>query len=161
MTRLLPLIGALIAIVAACSQANTEPSNTAPNSSSGQDSVPPRPALDEAKAEIGAELYLAYCAACHMPDLSGEPDWRIAREDGSFPAPPHDSSGHTWHHAESDLIDIILEGVDYEASRMPAFADRLDEQDVLAILEYLKTNWGAEELDWYWQVTWQDAGSSG
>ena len=46
----------------------------------------------------GAQIYAAACASCHGADLEGQPNWRFRNADGRLPAPPHDETGHTWHH---------------------------------------------------------------
>ena len=77
----------------------------------------------------GALIYQARCASCHGVHLEGQANWRERGADGRMPAPPHDSSGHTWHHPDDVLIRITKEGVakavglpDY-ATNMPAFGD--------------------------------------
>ena len=52
----------------------------------------------------GEDLYREYCAACHGADLEGQPDWRSAGPDGVLPAPPHDETGHTWHHPDGVAV---------------------------------------------------------
>jgi mono/diheme cytochrome c family protein len=111
----------------------------------------------EDRVAIGAELYQQNCASCHQPDLAGDPDWKTPNEDGSYPPPPHDSSGHTWHHPDRVLIEIIREGSDFPQSRMPAFGDRLTDDDIEAILEFFKDTWGPEEREYQQQVTEQDS----
>ena len=98
----------------------------------------------------GAEIYGAQCAACHGANLQGEvPDWRVPKADGLLPAPPHDESGHTWHHADALLVDITMRGTaavvggGYE-SAMPGFAGVLSEDEVLAVLAFIKSTWPAE-----------------
>lgn len=44
---------------------------------------------------LGEVLYQQQCAACHGPDLEGQPNWRLRNDDGTLPAPPHDITGHT------------------------------------------------------------------
>lgn len=112
--------------------------------------------VSEAVSERGGELYQANCASCHGADLVGSPDWKTPNEDGSYPPPPHDSSGHTWHHSDSVLMEIIRSGSDLPESRMPAFGDRLTDEDIEAILEYIKTSWGAREKAFQNQVTEQE-----
>jgi mono/diheme cytochrome c family protein len=106
--------------------------------------------------ERGGELYQADCASCHGADLAGAPDWKTPNEDGSYPPPPHDSSGHTWHHPDRVLIEIIRDGSDFPQSRMPAFGDRLADQDIEAILEFIKASWGPQEKAYQGQVTEQE-----
>lgn len=100
----------------------------------------------------GAALYAEHCAACHGADLEGEPDWQRPGPDGRLPAPPHDASGHTWHHGDDFLIDYtrrggqaVLDdlGVRYD-SAMPAFGDLLTDAEIEAILDYIKASWPEE-----------------
>ena len=80
----------------------------------------------------GAVLYAENCASCHGADLSGQAgaDWRVRDADGYLPAPPHDETGHTWHHPDEVLIAITtlgteaLIGGDYR-SRMMGFGEVL------------------------------------
>ena len=95
----------------------------------------------------GRALYVEHCAACHGVNLEGAPDWQSRGPDGRFPAPPHDETGHTWHHPDQLLFDITKYGVaeaanlpDY-ATRMPAFGDVLDDDEIIAILSFIKSHW--------------------
>ena len=93
----------------------------------------------------GAMLYGAHCATCHGVKLEGQPDWRRPGADGRLPAPPHDVNGHTWHHSDADLFLITKKGVealvsDYQ-SNMPAFEGALRDDEILAIIEYVKSTW--------------------
>jgi mono/diheme cytochrome c family protein len=104
---------------------------------------------DTAQLALGAVVYAEYCAACHGADLEGEPDWRQRRADGTLPAPPHDASGHTWHHSDEVLVAIIRHGVEPFAptgyrSTMPAFAGTLDDTEIEAVLAYIKSQWPPE-----------------
>jgi len=114
--------------------------------------------LDPERAVRGGELYQQYCASCHRADLSGDPDWKTPNDDGSYLPPPHDSSGHTWHHPDQVLIEIIRDGSDFPQSRMPSFGNELTDDDISAILEFFKANWGPEERAYQEQVTGQQAG---
>lgn len=98
----------------------------------------------------GAALYARHCAACHGADLEGQPDWRERRPDGRLPAPPHDDSGHTWHHAEEVLFNITKFGpVPPYAPRgypsdMPAFKGTLTDDEIRAVLAYIESRWSPE-----------------
>ena len=59
----------------------------------------------------GAVIYAKHCAACHGANQEGQPDWRTRGADGLLPAPPHDASGHTWHHCDETLFRITKFGV--------------------------------------------------
>jgi mono/diheme cytochrome c family protein len=101
----------------------------------------------------GEALYVQHCAECHGVDGEGEPDWRTPNEQGVFPAPPHDSSGHTWHHSDQVLLRIIAEGGSMPNSGMPGFAKALDPAEMEAILAYIKTFWGSRELEFQQEVS--------
>ena len=71
-------------------------------------------------------------------------------DNGRFPAPPHDQSGHTWHHADEQLFQITRLGVKpplapegYE-SDMPAFGDTLSDEQMWAVLAFIKSTWPPE-----------------
>jgi len=97
----------------------------------------------------GAELYAEHCAACHGAELEGQPDWQVADESGVLPAPPHDASGHTWHHDDVMLKDYIRRGGQAVlddlgvsmTSGMPAFGEILTDSDIAAILGFIKSTW--------------------
>ncbi len=116
--------------------------------------APPLPTLDPTHVAQGATLYAQQCASCHGIDLKGAPNWQELLTDGSLPAPPHDSSGHTWHHKDELLISIILNGGDPQSkSKMPAFKDKLSEADVGTILDFLKSKWGQTEREFQWWMS--------
>jgi len=94
----------------------------------------------------GARLYAENCAACHGANLEGQANWRQRGADGFLPAPPHDASGHTWHHPGRQLFAITKQGTaalvggDYK-SNMPGFADELSDEEIWGILNYIRSRW--------------------
>ena len=107
--------------------------------------VPPLPeGVTRTEVAQGKYLYSANCASCHGRNGEGQ-DWRTPVPEGILPAPPHNSEGHTWHHPEQQLLQIIREGGQTEGSLMPAYKDRLTDEQIEAILAYIKTMWGPEE----------------
>lgn len=108
-------------------------------------------ATERARAATpGEALYAEHCAACHGAALEGQPDWQRPNPDGTLPAPPHDASGHTWHHGDALLFSYVKHGgaATLEAlgvggirSAMPAFGDTLSDRDIAAILDYIKSQW--------------------
>lgn len=94
----------------------------------------------------GEAVYAKHCAACHGANLEGQPNWRERRPDGRLPAPPHDATGHTWHHADEVLFDLVKRGMaayagpDYK-SDMPAYAGTLSDDEIRAVLAYIKSRW--------------------
>ena len=100
----------------------------------------------DARIALGKALYAENCASCHGVRLEGQPDWRSPRADGRLPAPPHDATGHTWHHADAQLLAIIRRGTaavvggGYE-SDMPGFAGILSDAESAAVLDFIKSTW--------------------
>jgi mono/diheme cytochrome c family protein len=100
----------------------------------------------------GRALYGDYCAVCHGDKLQGQPDWRTPDENGLLPAPPHDETGHTWHHDNELLFDytrlggaaaLAERGVTGFTSGMPAFSDTLSDAEIWNILAYIRSTWPA------------------
>ena len=97
----------------------------------------------------GAAIYADACAACHGADLSGAEDWRTRLPSGRLPAPPHDATGHSWHHPDQHLFALTALGPGpfappgYE-SDMPAFRDRLSDDQIWAVLSFIKSRWPAD-----------------
>ncbi|HXJ50346.1 MAG TPA: cytochrome c [Burkholderiales bacterium] len=106
----------------------------------------------EAKPDLalGEKLYAQQCAACHGANLEGQPEWRKRLPSGRFPAPPHDSTGHTWHHPDEVLFGITKHGLvpPYApagyGSDMPAFGGKLSDQEIRAVLAYIESRWPSE-----------------
>ncbi|MBE7734323.1 MULTISPECIES: c-type cytochrome [Devosia] len=93
----------------------------------------------------GRTLYLDNCAACHGVELEGQPDWMARLSNGRLPAPPHDETGHTWHHSDAQLFRIVKEGLasiapGYETD-MPAFGATMTDTEITAVLDYIKSTW--------------------
>jgi mono/diheme cytochrome c family protein len=119
-----------------------------------QTAVPPLPTLNPDNVAQGAIVYTQSCAKCHGANLEGAPNWKQPLTDGSLPPPPHDASGHTWHHPDDLLINIVENGgIPPENSKMPAFKGQLNREQVVAVLEFIKSKWGREEREYQWWMT--------
>jgi mono/diheme cytochrome c family protein len=95
---------------------------------------------------LGRQVYEANCATCHGAELEGEPDWRKRRADGTLPAPPHDATGHTWHHPDEQLFAITKQGTAAFApagykTTMMGYAEVLSDEEIRAALDYIKSRW--------------------
>ena len=113
----------------------------------------------------GKPVYANHCAACHGVRLEGQPEWRTRLPNGRLPAPPHDVTGHTWHHPDSVLFNIVKNGLvpgktapDGYQSDMPAYAGVLTDHDINAVLAYIKSSWPEEALAAQKKITVQQAG---
>jgi mono/diheme cytochrome c family protein len=105
---------------------------------------------DPVQIASGEKVYAQHCAACHGANLEGQPNWRAKLPNGRMPAPPHDDSGHTWHHPNDVLFGITKYGLvppyapsGYQ-SDMPWFADRLTDAEIRAVLAYIASHWSPE-----------------
>mgnify|MGYP002634106886 CR=1 FL=1 len=101
---------------------------------------------------LGKRVYRQNCAACHGANLEGQRDWRVRLPSGRMPAPPHDESGHTWHHPDRVLFEITKQGLvppyapkDYQ-SDMPAFDGKLADAEIWAALAFIKSHWTTREV---------------
>ncbi len=111
------------------------------------DSTSPADPHDAAQVASGLKIYEERCAMCHGRNLEGQPNWRTRLATGRMPAPPHDDSGHTWHHPDDVLFGITKFGLTPPyapagyASDMPAFRETLSDQQVWDVLAYIKSRW--------------------
>jgi mono/diheme cytochrome c family protein len=100
---------------------------------------------DPALTARGKVVYAERCASCHGDNLEGQPNWRKRLPNGRLPAPPHDRTGHTWHHSDRQLFDMTKNGTagmvpGYETD-MPAYKDILSDADIWAVLSFIESTW--------------------
>ncbi|MBT3400782.1 MAG: cytochrome c [Rhodospirillaceae bacterium] len=96
--------------------------------------------------ERGQQVYVANCAACHGAKLEGQPNWRTRNANGRLPAPPHDASGHTWHHDDQTLFNLTKYGLSALVGRpietdMPAYDGKLSDDEIWAALAFIRSQW--------------------
>ncbi len=109
---------------------------------------------DFSVTQNGRTLYQAQCAACHGAELQGQPDWQKPDASGRLPAPPHNKTGHTWHHSDDLLFEITKYGPAAAAemptyqSNMPAYENILSDDEMIAVLSYIKSTWPQQEREW-------------
>lgn len=120
-------------------------------------SYPPGDPADRDQVLLGTALYSRDCARCHGEDMSGELGWVrdeaglsdkemavIADQLGDV-APAHDEHGSTSRMPDDVLFRIIDEGpakvLKKPESRMKGFHERLAEEEIWAIIAYMKANW--------------------
>ena len=127
------IAGVAVLLILGCSPSGGEP----------PDSVD---ASDPELVARGASVYEQHCASCHGANLEGQPNWQQRDAEGMLPAPPHDASGHTWHHGNDQLFELTklgtaaVVGGGYK-SNMPGFAGVLDDGEIWAVLSYIKSRW--------------------
>lgn len=94
---------------------------------------------DLSRQERGATLYESHCQVCHGDAATGD--------QATSNAPTHGPEGHTWHHADGQLEQIILGKLDFPGKTMPSFEGTLSNVDIADVLAYLKSNWPAEQRE--------------
>ena len=116
---------------------------------SGPEGIPYQDAASVARGEV---IYADNCASCHGANLEGAENWRQPEEDGRMPAPPHDQTGHTWHHPDTQLFQLTklgpakIVGQGYE-SNMPGYEGVLSDQEIWDVLAYIKSTWPKRIID--------------
>jgi mono/diheme cytochrome c family protein len=96
--------------------------------------------------ELGKTVYFQNCASCHGVKLEGQKDWMSRLPNGLMPAPPHDETGHTWHHSDKYLFMITKYGIEdiigqNYANNMPAYENILSDKEIISVLSYIKSTW--------------------
>lgn len=103
---------------------------------------------DRRQVALGERLYATSCANCHGASLEGQPNWQRRLPNGRVPAPPHDASGHTWHHPDAYLFRVTKLGpAAYPAGHqtdMPAFGETLSDSEIAAVLAFIKSRWSED-----------------
>ena len=101
---------------------------------------------DERVISLGQQVYVQNCAACHGAQLEGQPSWYHRDANGYMPAPPHDETGHTWHHSDDYLFSMTKYGIEKVIGKkypnnMPIYKDHLTDEQIIAVLSYIKSTW--------------------
>ena len=102
---------------------------------------------DPATVSLGEQVYAEHCASCHGENLEGQENWRTPDDEGLLPAPPHDETGHTWHHSEKLLFNLTKYGLAKVAgladhqTNMPVYEDVLTDEEIIAVLSFIKSSW--------------------
>lgn len=107
---------------------------------------PTKPDPDNASLVArGKALYADHCARCHGANLEGQQDWRKRLPNGRLRAPPHDVTGHTWHHSDQQLFEMtkngtaaLMPGLETD---MPAYKDILSDAEIWDVLSFIESTW--------------------
>ena len=101
---------------------------------------------NETVIDLGRSIYAENCASCHGAKLEGQANWRQRNAAGYLPAPPHDETGHTWHHSDAYLFAMTKYGIEKMIGKsypnnMPAYEEKLTDDEIISVLSYIKSNW--------------------
>jgi mono/diheme cytochrome c family protein len=119
------------------------------NSSTVHDYQYDRSKVEQARLKLGRQLYLKNCTVCHGLSAEGSPDWRKRDKDSKFPPPPLNGTGHAWHHPKKALMYTIKNGTREIGGNMPAWKDRLSDEEIEAIILWFQSKW-PEDLYQAW-----------
>lgn len=106
--------------------------------------------VDDTQIKRGRQLYLKSCTVCHGINAEGSPDWRKRNADGTYPPPPLNGTGHAWHHPKKALVDTIKKGTARLGGKMPAWKDKLSDQDIDDIIAWFQSQW-PDQIYQAWQ----------
>jgi mono/diheme cytochrome c family protein len=104
----------------------------------------------------GKQLYEEHCQSCHGVNGEGTANWKERDENGNFPPPPLNGTAHTWHHSVPVLFRTISEGTGKLGGTMPAWKDKLSEEQILLIINWITALWPDEVYKtWLEQISSQ------
>ena len=155
--RLLGLSLLILLLMSAC---QTEDNNTLLDLS---DTVKPEavPTVDPADEMLytAQQNYNKYCAHCHGWAGDGQPQVTIENAErlGYHTVPRHDEHGHTWQHPDQILFEVIKYGVQAPTNLYPMspYEENLSNDEIFAVIEYIKGWWTDEQRDHQTQLTAQ------
>ena len=106
--------------------------------------------FDFAQISRGGKLFRQNCAVCHGKQAEGAPNWQKMDADGKYPPPPLNGSAHAWHHPKSVLVDTIKNGTAKLGGNMPAWKDKLSNEQINDIIAWFQSKWSDEIYSaWY------------
>lgn len=123
--------------------------------------VPSLPALDASQIARGKQIYQRNCASCHGANAEGASNWKTPDENLNYPPPPHNDAGHTWHHPDRVLYEIIRDGLrdsrrPSQPMRMRGFEGELSDADIRAVMTFFKSLWTREHRAFQYLRTTED-----
>lgn len=137
------LYGGLLSL-AACSDQDSKSLSSSSDTSAQPPTVAVQRWYTQAQVERGYDLFQQYCAECHKPDASGDPNWKQVNAEGKLPPPPLNGTAHAWHHPLPLLRQIVRNGGIPMGGSMPPFKDKLKAEEIDAILAWVQSHWSDE-----------------
>ncbi|MGI9419173.1 MAG: c-type cytochrome [Geminicoccaceae bacterium] len=113
------------------------------------DAVIPGDASDLDQVAFGSRVYSRICANCHGAELDGQLGWQDPLKDGTRLAPAHSTEGETWRRTDETLFEVVKFGgeslkPDGKVSRMPGFEKKLTDDEIWAVIAFIKSTWPAD-----------------
>ncbi len=141
------ILPGLFMLLAACSESTKKnQSKTAPNVIA----KPMERNLDARLVSEGEAVFARFCSGCHGIEAQGAPNWRKPIANGKYPPPPLNGRGHAWHHSRDVIKEIVRNGSQPGQGNMPAWKDKLSDQQIEAVITWLQSRWPNEVYNaWY------------
>ena len=99
---------------------------------------------------LGEGVFQQHCSRCHGENAQGATNWHKPGDDGFYPAPPLDGSGHAWHHSQAVLKSVIINGSPQGKGKMPAWKNKLTDKEIDAVIAWFQSLWPQPVYDaWY------------
>ena len=130
--------------ITGCSDSSEQVTGKPVTSVQQKKQIPPTRWYNAQQVKSGDVLYQKHCATCHQADASGTGDWRQLDVNGKYPPPPLNGSAHTWHHHLEGLKRTIRIGGVSLGGSMPGFANKLNNQEIEAVLAWVQSQWSDE-----------------
>ena len=138
-------------LLSACDEVSTTPDSAAAVTLSRD--------FDSPQVVRGRAIYDQHCAECHGAQGKGPiGDWRIRDAEGKFPPPPLDDSAHAWHHPTAVLLEMVREGSPQGQGNMPAWKEKLSEQEMQDVVAYIKSLWSDQAYQLWLKMEQQSLG---
>ena len=98
---------------------------------------------------LGKNVNLENCALCYDTQFEGHTNWQNRDNEGYLPAPPHDETGHKWHHPDEYLFLMSKYGIEKIIGKkylnnMPAYENILSDKEIIAVLSFIKSTWPSQ-----------------
>jgi len=106
-----------------------------------------QPWYDAELVATGSQLFQQHCAECHGANAEGTREWKKTDASGHYPPPPLNGSAHAWHHSIPQLARSIKQGGQQLGGVMPGFGDKLNDQQILALIAFFQSKWSTEIYD--------------
>ena len=132
-------------LLSACGDAENQ------SSAEQKEQTSPIRKMDFSQISRGGKLFQQNCASCHGDQAQGlVTDWRKTDVNGKLPAPPLNGSAHAWHHPKKVLVRTIKNGTAQLGGNMPAWKDKLSDDEINDIIAWFQSKWPDEiYAAWY------------
>jgi mono/diheme cytochrome c family protein len=140
-------VAGLLALLAACSD---QQATTAVAVGEGSETILRE--VNFTQVSHGGRLFASHCAECHGAGGEGAANWRVRDAEGYFPPPPLNGTGHAWHHPQKVLHEVISNGSPGGQGRMPAWKDKLSEEEIEAVIAWFQSQWPDEVYAAWYQM---------